>query len=465
MPDNSPDQSTNRTLAGAAKAVITPPVGYPMGNWGLRQGVARGVHRDIHVRAVVFKHDETTLAIVSLEIAGLTAETVEAIKARIFQVAAVPADNVLLNFTHNHTSPDTIISLPKEWVTWTTWLADQVAGCVFNALNRAVPSKVGSGLASLDGWTVNRQYPDKPVDTEIGVMCVESYDGRPIARLVNFACHGVADGGQYLEWSGDFAGEMSAEIESQLPGSVAIYIQGAAGDIHPFDWWFGNTASEHLHTHEDTALFGRSLANAALAVANDNSLSADVPLAVTTSTVQLPRHRVNWSLNDALANRERLRESLGSYTGETWREGTTTANAAERHPELYGGGNNEVRLAQNQDRTPVVVAVRGFRIGDILISAHAGELFNELGSAIKQAFPENRPWIASYCDDYIGYISTRLPHEEIADIPLSEIVDMKKYRRYYGTTTSPYAPEAGEALVAIAIDVLKTLLGQTENAR
>jgi len=36
-------------------------------------------------------------------------------------------------------------------------------------------------------------------------------------------------------------------------------------------------------------------------------------------------------------------------------------------------------------------------------------------------------------------------------------VDMKKYRRYYGTTTSPYAPEAGEALVASAINVLKTL--------
>ena len=79
-----PDESSGRTFAGAAKAVITPPVGYPMGNWGLRQGVARGVHRDIHVRAVVFRRGEVDLTIVSLEIAGLTAETVGAIKARIF---------------------------------------------------------------------------------------------------------------------------------------------------------------------------------------------------------------------------------------------------------------------------------------------------------------------------------------------------------------------------------------------
>ena len=453
----SPGKSKGRTLAGAARAVITPPVGYPMGNWGLRQGVARGVHRDLHVRSVVFKRGDTTLAIVSLEIAGLTAEVVQAIKARIFQVAGIPADFTLLNFTHNHTSPDTILSLPEVWVVWTTWLADQVAGCVSNALYRAVPSVVGSGRGSLDGWTVNRQYPDKPIDTEIGVMRIDDDDGRPIARLVNFACHGVADGGQYQEWSGDFAGEMSAEIESQLPGSVAIYVQGAAGDIHPFDWWFGNTASEHLHTHEDTALLGNALAGAAIQVERAVSCSADVPLAAISAPAQLPRHRVKWSLQDALTNRERLTDALGTYTGETWREGTTTANSAERHPDLYGGGNNEVSLAQNQDQSPVVVAVRGFRIGDTLISAHAGELFNELGSSIKRAFAGNRPWVASYCDEYIGYISTRQPHEEIAEIPLSEIVDMKKYRRYYGTTTSPYAPEAGEALVAVAIDVLKAL--------
>jgi hypothetical protein len=428
-----------------------------MGNWGLRQGVAKGVHRDIHVRTVVFERDGLSIAVVSLEIAGLTNETVQAIKARIFQVAGIPTDNILLNFTHNHTSPDTITSLPPEWITWTTWLADQVAGCVFNAANAAVPARVGSGHGSFDGWTVNRQYPDRPVDTEVGVMRVDDDQGNAIARLVNFACHGVSDGGQYLEWSGDFAGEMSAEIESRTAGAVAIYIQGAAGDIHPFDWWFGNTASEHLHSHEDTGLLGRSLAEAALDVAADISPTTDAVLGVATAPVSLPRHQVNWSLESALENQATLTASLPKYSGETWLPGTTTANAAEHHPELYGSGRNEVNLAMNQSLPAVVMTVRGFRIGETTISAHAGELFNELGTEIKDAFPENRPWVASYCDDYIGYISTRQPHEEIKDIPVTEIVDMKKYRRYYGTTTSPYAPEAGEALVDTAIIVLKSL--------
>lgn len=454
---NSNESSSTATLGGAAKTVITPPVGYPMGNWGLRQGVAKGVYRDIHARAAVFKRNETSIAVVSLEIAGLTSETVQAIKARILQFAGIPIDNVLLNFTHNHTSPDTIVSLPPEWVTWTTWLADQVAGCVFNAANQAVPVSIGADTGSFEDWTVNRQYPEKPVDTELGVMRVDDLQGNTIAHLVNFACHGVADGGQYLEWSGDFAGEMSAEIETRSDGTIAIYIQGAAGDIHPFDWWFGNTASEHLHSHEDTRLLGKALADAALGISTEISTTENAKLAVAATPASLPRHQVNWSLESALANREKLQSNLGTYSGETWIPGTTTANAAEHHPELYGWGNNEVNLANNQSLPSVGISVRGFRIGETLISAHAGELFNEVGTAIKDSFDANRPWVASYCDDYIGYISSRQPHEEIKDIPVTEIVDMKKYRRYYGTTTSPYAPEAGEILVETAIEVLKTL--------
>ncbi|MCS5582024.1 MAG: hypothetical protein NZ777_00775, partial [Pseudomonadales bacterium] len=138
------EELTTRTFSGAAKAVITPPVGYPMGNWGLRQGNARGVHRDMHVRSVVFKRDEQKIAIISLEIAGLPSKTVQKIKAKILTLAGIQPDCVLLNFTHNHTSPDTIFSLPEKWTIWTTWLTDQVAGCVSAALPRSVPANVGA---------------------------------------------------------------------------------------------------------------------------------------------------------------------------------------------------------------------------------------------------------------------------------------------------------------------------------
>ena len=211
-----PQELTTRTFSGAAKAVITPPVGYPMGNWGLRQGKAIGVHRELHVRSVVFKQAETAIAIISLEIAGLPSQTVQDIKTKILALTGIQPDSVLLNFTHNHTSPDTIISLPEEWTIWVAWLADQIAGCVSAALHRSVPANIGTANGSFIGWTINRQFPERPIDNEIAVMCIEDDHGSPIAHLINFACHGVADGGQYLEWSADFAGEASIEIERVL---------------------------------------------------------------------------------------------------------------------------------------------------------------------------------------------------------------------------------------------------------
>ena len=452
-----PQELTTRTFSGAAKAVITPPVGYPMGNWGLRQGKAIGVHRELHVRSIVFKQAETAIAIISLEIAGLPSQTVQDIKTKILALTGIQPDSVLLNFTHNHTSPDTIISLPEEWTIWAAWLADQIAGCVSAALHRSVPANIGTANGSFIGWTINRQFPERPIDNEIAVMCIEDDHGSPIAHLINFACHGVADGGQYLEWSADFAGEASIEIERVLENSIALYIQGAAGDIHPFDWWFGNKASEHLHSHEDTQALGKALAAVALELSNDITTSSNVPIDYVWERIELPRHQVSWSISEALENRKHLISTLGNYSGETWRPGTTTANAAENHPELYGYGNNEVNLARNQNLPPVPVTIRAFRIGDTRVSAHAGELFNELGLKIKNSFPENRPWVASYCDSYIGYISSRKPYEEIANIPLTEIVNMEKYRRYYGTTTSPYNREAGDILVDSAIKVLKKL--------
>ena len=78
-----PEELTTRTFSGAAKAVITPPVGYPMGNWGLRQGKAKGVHRELHVRSVVLKHEQTVIAVISLELAGLPLQTVQDIKTKI----------------------------------------------------------------------------------------------------------------------------------------------------------------------------------------------------------------------------------------------------------------------------------------------------------------------------------------------------------------------------------------------
>ncbi len=443
--------------AGAARATVTPPIGYTMGAWGLRQGRSTGVYRHLYARAVVLEAGDTQLALVSMDVAGVPIEVVKAIRSRVERLTGIPASNLLINSTHSHTTPDFILGIPPELGVYTAIFSELVSGAVYEAYSRIQPARMGFGSGSLPCWTVNRQYPKRTVDTEVGVMRVDATDGRPIARAVHFPCHGVCDGGQYLDWSGDFSGAMSADLEALYPGSVGLFIQGAAGDIHPFDWWFGNWKSKHLHSHADTDSFGRALAAEAARVAEGTETRRNIVLAAATGTVGLPRHRVPWSVKQAEDNHARLRKKLGVYQGDIWPVGTTTANAGMKVPALYGAGANELRLAQNQDKPALPAQLQAMRIGPVRISISPGELFNELGLQIKEGGGRGETWVASYSNEYIGYISTRKPHEEIESVPLDEIVDQDKYRRYYGTTTSPFAPTSGEAIVEASVNLLKQI--------
>lgn len=440
--------------AAAAKARITPPIGHRMGQWGLRQGRSTGVYRHLYCRTLVLDDGATRLAIVTLDIVGMSRDILERIRANVERLTGITPERLLVSSTHNHTTPDQMRAVPAELAPYASLLTETVAGAVYEAANRLEAARLGVGSGSLAGWTVNRQYPKQPVDTSVGVLRVDAAAGRPIARVVNYACHGVCDGGQYLTWSGDMPGAMSAALEEWHAGAVGLYLQGAAGDIHPFDWWFGNWRSKHMHTHEDTDVFGRALAAEADRVAAAASTSRNARLSSALGAVALPRRQVHWTIEQAEALHRRLRAELGTYQGEVWPKGTTTAIAAMRFPMMYGSGANELKLAREQGEPPVSNDLQALRIGDLVIAASGGELYDELGRSLKA---RGATWVASFCNDYVGYISTRKPHAEIAAVPVDEIVDQPRYRRYYGTTTSPFAPEAGEQLVDASAALLRTL--------
>jgi len=433
-------------VGGVGKAVITPPVGYHMGAWGLRKGRSTGIHRDLFARTVVIGARNNLFAFISLDICGMCKSVWTSLEKKIITISGIPSSNIIVNSTHNHTAPDFLTRLPVELQTYSEILGDVVAGTVRTALESIRPVTLKYGTGDFPGWTVNRQYPNSDIDTELMVLSVENSDNSPLAKIINFACHGVSDGGQYLTWSGDFSGELSASMEVSHPGTVALFLQGAAGDIHPFDWWFGNDNSNHFHSHDDTHEFGTMLAKKSLEISHDSKEINTPYIKSLTSKITLPRRKVKWTVDEAERNHVALKQKLGEYTGSTWKNGTNTAMAAEMHPELYGNGTNELRLAKNQTNPGIEITIKALRIGDIRISAHPGELFNELGSEIKNS-SDSPIMVVSYCDDYVGYISTRAPYNMIDSTPIEDIVNMKKFRRYYGTTTSPFSAESGDLLV------------------
>ena len=444
-------------LAGVAKAIITPPVGYPMGAWILRQGLSTGVHDHLYARALALDDGSQRTAIVSLDVTGITKETLEDIRAAVERLTGIPATPLMVSSTHNHTSPDVFRSVTPELGLYARYMAEQVAGAVYEAVKSMKPAAAGFAWGDLPGVTVNRQYKDRPVDTSVGVLRIDRADGVPLARLVNFACHNLVVGGQYLLWSADFTGVACDFIEAAHPGAVCLFISGAGGDVHPFDWWMGNTESTRMHTFDDAEELGRRLGAVAVETLERASVQREVPLAVASRTIMMPRQRVPWTAQEAEQMHLELKGRYGTYSRETWPEGTNTSVAALCNPAVYGTGSAQVALARDQDKPPVPAELQAFRIGDLRIACNPGELFNELGVQIKAGAGRETTWVASYCNDYIGYISTPSPYEDIADVRLEEIVSQGEYRRFYGTTTSPFAPRAGEELVAAVIDLVAEL--------
>jgi len=70
-----------------------------------------------------------------------------------------------------------------------------------------------------------------------------------------------------------------------------------------------------------------------------------------------------------------------------------------------------------------------------------GEVFNELGTAIKAASPFRPTFILTHCNGAAGYVPTRSSYPEGG----------------YEVQSSSFAPGAGEALVDEAVRLLKDL--------
>src|SRR5205814_5691950 len=91
--------------AGAAKTVITPPVGYPMWGYAARHDAPSvGVLDPLHARAVVLAADGKRIALVSLDLGRApTRQSMAAIRKEAKATAGV--DHVFLVPSHTHHGP------------------------------------------------------------------------------------------------------------------------------------------------------------------------------------------------------------------------------------------------------------------------------------------------------------------------------------------------------------------------
>ena len=235
--------------AGTARVEITPPVGIKMTGYAARKSGATGVHDPLFARIVVLRDDNVSIAFVSADVAIFCMDRVVAEAKKKWNL-----NHVVLSATHTHSGPNT--REPSEWRTETE---EKIIAAIGKAAEKLFPARMSWARDVLksnymphnrrfvapDGtvtmmWDNPKRIPTHPVDPRVSVLRIDDDAGKPRALLVHYACHAVVLGAQNVLISADYPGAMADRIEEELgPDCMGVFLQGAAGDIDPFEMNLG----------------------------------------------------------------------------------------------------------------------------------------------------------------------------------------------------------------------------------
>ena len=238
------DPSSSKALeVGVARRDVTPPLGQQMWGYLDPEQISDGVRDPLYARALVLKVGDASVGLVVLDFGRMPVpEVCDRIRAK---AAEFGLDEVLLMATHTHSGP--YMELPD--LPHLEPLEAAILELLQEALNKAEPARMGLTRTDIDishnrrlikdgvcymKWRNAERVPTSPIDHEAGVIRFDRVaDGKPIAILVNFACHPVIFASDNRKYSADWPGEMSRRVREES-GAECFFLQAAAGDINPY---------------------------------------------------------------------------------------------------------------------------------------------------------------------------------------------------------------------------------------
>src|SRR4051794_29554427 len=416
--------------AGVARVDITPPLGLPVACWAARRGLAQGVREPLVAQALVLSDEERTAAIVACDLVFAGVELTAAVRERVAALTGIPPEAVSVHASHNHSAPSlsrgsTIGGLPDipAFERYAAALGDQLAGAVYAAWRRREPARIGASVSEVGGLSGNRVRRERDVDRSITVVRIDRALAEPLAALVSFAVHPIAVGGTSLDWDTDFVGPLRQTVEDEVPGVACIFLQGCAGDVAPFDWWFGDV-NPSPHGYDAADRLGSGLGEAALKLYRRIDPQPDARVAFGSNTLDLRRRRHSY---DAAEIRERIAELEAQPDPEwpeAWGPEVHTMTSAQTFPRSYqlSALRMYLDMIERADE-PVRAEVQAIAAGDTAIVTNPFELFSAAGRRIKDGSPWGTTITAGYTNDYAGYLPESADLDLVDGVLLGEILD------------------------------------------
>jgi hypothetical protein len=394
-------------------------------------------------QAVVLSDAERTAAIVATDLVFTGAELSAAVREHVTELTGIPANAISVHASHNHSAPSlsrgsTIGGLPDipAFGRYADLLGDLLAGAVYAAWRRLEPAAIGSATVSTPGLRGNRVDRHRPVDDSLTVIRIDRAGSGPLAALVSTAAHPITVGGTTVLWDAEYIAPAREAVESAFPGVECVFLQGCAGDLAPFDWWFGDDEASP-HGYECRDRLGRAIGEAAVELLPSMTTSGDVRLGADAIALDLRRRRHSYDADEIRELIAEVEAEPEPTWPEVWGPEVHTMTSAQMFPRSYKLGALRMYLDMfERAEQPVHADVLAIAADDTAIVTNPFELFNAAGRRIKDASPYRTTVAAAYANDYCGYLPESSDLDLVAGVPLAEVVDQDRYRWAYGITSS-----------------------------
>ena len=474
--------------AGVAKANIT------------KERPTEPVNDPLYAKVLVLDDGTNKAVVITMDIGNISLPALAEIRSGISNELNINGNNVMINASHNHWVND---QLAEDYIARTV-------NAVKEASRKMVTVRVGGGagtekrismnrrllLTNGKEWTIRRATPEpedemvkgiaEPFDPEIGILRIDKTDGTPLAVLYTFANHNYT-GVPNRSATAGFPGFASKVIEENLGnGAIAMYMQGAAGDITPIVY-------KDVNAPKQDEVHGTLLGLSTLQGWRNITVKKDGGLSVIREELSLPArtdiqkhiedleaqkvvildyfkgegcgaHGAGTKLNfkaflplyirsmmspeypSDYSYRYMQEEKIGindmkMMDADNKKDMEKYLNCIYKMEELLVTEANLGYLKNSRPEDPIKAEMMGLRVGDFTLITFSGEVFAQIGLNIKKSSPYENTFVTGYTNGSVGYSPT--PDAYAGDA--------------YEVSLSKLAPEWQKIFEEKALEILKKL--------
>lgn len=446
---DTPEVSAKELKAGIAVTDITPPIGYRMSGY-FHERLSTGVSNPLQAKALVLEQGGEKLAMVACDIIGIPREVSDRARKDAAKQTGIPAGSILIHATHSHTGPLYWGSLrnylheraiekhgsdPCEKEDYPGELVRKIVQVIQQSKSSMLPIRIEAGVAEQQGLSFNRRFHMKdgtvrfnpgvmnpnivkaagPIDPEVGIVFFRDVlTGKARAGLVNFALHLDTVGG--TKYAADYPYYLEQALRKKYGKDfVLLYGTGTCGDINHIDV----TRKERLKT----SYIGTTLAKTVNDKADSLQRQMKPMLEARSKVLQVAMQQFD-------------------SAKITWAKESIQKVGTQELPFLQQVEAYKILACELRGGTTIPLEVQVLRLSDeVAVVGLPGEVFVDLGLAIKKASPFPLTLVIELCQDCPGYIPTTKAFAEGS----------------YETVNSRIAPGGGEQMAETAIRLLKEL--------